>query len=738
MSTRSSDPSPQETAGLSTAAAPVDVTDLIDESVAVFGLDMLVRAWNAEAERLYGWKREEVIGGRIQACVKCAPSQPLSAILAQVRETGSWRGEFVRATKGGSTVVVKAKWSLRRDATGTMLDIVETSRDITEVRRTEEALNRVRGQYRNLFQASVASFWELDFTGVVGMVGELLTSGVGDLRGYFQSNLDYVRQMIRTTRIADVNEQSVAMFGNGNREELLRSLDPLWPDESLEVFAECVLSAFEKREHYSAEAVICSLDGRRFDTLFTVSYPPELLESARLLIGVVDMTQAKKARAAQEASERRYRDFFHFLPVPLLRLESQAVVDIFNKARSEGVVDFSEHLKGRPDLLADILEGYKIVEVNRRTVEMLRGQSAEEFTGSITWYWTESLDVFRDVMGARYAGKPGFEGQVKMVAHDGTILDALFFAAFGPITGAQHISLVGLIDVSDRVKAQEMLARVQAEMAHAARVSVLGELTASIAHEVSQPLTAIETNTEASRLWLERTPPNLEEIRELSAQTAAEVQRAADIIHRIRSMALRASPEHTSIEANTVITEAMLFLRHELQRNEVDSSLQLGSDLPNIFGDRVQLQQVIVNLVVNAMQAMTQAASRPREVAIQTSVAAEGVVLITVEDTGPGIADEALERLFESFFTTKTTGMGMGLPICRSIIEAHGGSITAENRSDRPGARFVIHLPTPQGRIKAPNASIRHSPAAISHGAAGCRALDIARLIGRDCAHLLV
>jgi signal transduction histidine kinase len=100
---------------------------------------------------------------------------------------------------------------------------------------------------------------------------------------------------------------------------------------------------------------------------------------------------------------------------------------------------------------------------------------------------------------------------------------------------------------------------------------------------------------------------------------------------------------------------------------------------------------------VNAMQAMTQAASRPREVAIRTSVAAEGVVLITVEDTGPGIAGEALERLFESFFTTKSTGMGMGLPICRSIIEAHGGSIAAENRSDRPGARFVIRLPTTPG-----------------------------------------
>lgn len=697
MSTHFSEASPEGTASPSTAGPDVEVTDLIDESVAVFGLDMLVKAWNAEAERLYGWKREEVIGGRIQAAVKCAPSQPLSAILAQVRETGTWQGEFVRATKHGSTVVVKAKWSLRRDATGAMLDIVETSRDITEVRRTEEALNRVHHQYQNLFQASVASFWELDFSEVVGMVNELLTSSVQDLRGYFRSNPDYVRQMIGATRIADVNEQGFSMFGNGDRDKLLRSLDQLWPDESLDVFAECVVAAFERRTHYSAEAVFCSLDGRRFETLFTVSYPPELLDSARLLIGIVDLTQAKRAKAAQETSERRYQDFFHFLPVPLLRLEGQTVVDIFNRARSEGVVDFSAYLKERPDTLSEVLEGLKIVEVNRRTVEMLRGQSAAEFTGSVTRYWTQSLDIFRDVMAARYAGKPGFEGLVKMVAHDGTILDALFFAAFGPITGAHHISLVGLIDVSDRVKAQEMLARVQAEMAHAARVSVLGELTASIAHEVSQPLTAIETNTEASLLWLEHSPPNLEEIRELSAQTAAEVQRAADIIHRIRSMALRSNPEHKSIEVNTVIKEAMLFLRHEFQRNEVETSLQLGAGLPSIFGDRVQLQQVIVNLAVNAMQAMTQAASRPREVAIGTSVAPAGGVLITVEDTGPGIADEALGRLFESFFTTKSTGMGMGLPICRSIIEAHGGNISAENRFGNPGARFAIHLPTRQG-----------------------------------------
>ena len=538
----------------------------------------------------------------------------------------------------------------------------------------------------------MASFWELDFSKVGNMVLELQKSGVPDLREHFRNNPDYVRRLIRATPIVDVNEQSLSMFGNGNRGELLRALDPLWPNESLGVFADTVIASLEKKANYSSEAVLLSLGGQRLDTLFAVSYPPQLSHSARILVGIVDVTQAKKAKAAQEKSERRYRDFFHFLPVSLLQLEGQEVLDIFSQARSEGVVDFSDYTKNRPEILDSILNGLKIVEVNRRTISLLRGNSAEEFTGSVAKYWTESPEIFREVMGACYAGKSGYEALVKMPAHDGTLLDALFFAAFAPVTGEQNVSLVGLIDVSDRVKAQEMLARVQAEIAHAARVSVLGELAASIAHEVSQPLTAIETNTEASLLWLERSPPNMDEVRELARRTAIEVQRAADIIHRTRSMAIRASPEHKSVEINPVIEEATLFLRHELERNDVEMSLELGSNLPDIFGDRVQLQQVIVNLAVNGIQAMALAESGPRILTITSAVSGEGYVLVEVKDTGHGIEDDVRGRLFESFFTTKAAGMGIGLSICRSIVEAHGGQLSVDNRNDQQGAQFSILL----------------------------------------------
>jgi PAS domain S-box-containing protein len=689
MSSRFSEFLPEH---VSSARPSVDVADLVEESVAVFDLNLKVHAWNAEAERLYGWARHEVIGGPIQAAVRCSPSESLAVILAKVREHGEWRGEFVRSTKTGTTVVVKAKWSLRKDSEGSPIDIVETSRDITDIRRSEEAFARMRYQYQNLFQASVASFWELEFSAVTQLLRRLTESGVADFAQYFKENPGFVRQMVRATRILDVNERTVTLFGR--REDIVQSLDPFWPDESLPVFAASVLASIERKPYFSAEAVFQSLDGQRYDTLFTVSYPPELRTSARFLVGIIDITQTKRARAAQERSERRYRDFFHFLPVALLRLDGLGVIEVFGEARAAGVTDFRRHLDLHPELLDRLLEGLKIAELNHRAIEVLRGTSSEDFTGlSIARYWTESHEVFKNVMSARFSGQKGYETQLKIVTHDGTVIDALFFAAFGPVTGEEHTSLVGLIDVSDRVKAQDMLAKIQADIAHAARVSVLGELTASIAHEVSQPLTAIEANTEASLLWLGHAEPNIAEVRELSARTAAEIQRAAEILQRIRSMAMRAGPVKAPVSINPLIDEAVLFLGHELNRQNIEVNLELDRELPPIIGDRVQLQQVIINLAINAIQSMTFGPTAPKVLSIRTFSNHPTSQIIQVEDTGPGIKPEAIDRLFEGFFTTKTSGMGIGLAISRSIIEAHGGHIIAHNLSDRPGAAFTIDLP---------------------------------------------
>jgi two-component system, LuxR family, sensor kinase FixL len=293
-------------------------------------------------------------------------------------------------------------------------------------------------------------------------------------------------------------------------------------------------------------------------------------------------------------------------------------------------------------------------------------------------------------MQARFQGASRFEAEMKIRTFDGQIRDVLYVAYFPEAFGQEALGLGCLVDISDRVNAEAMLAEAQAEFAHAARVSMLGELTASIAHEVNQPLGAILTNGEAALLWLNRPQPNLDELRALSARTVADARRAADIIRRIRDMATRAETERSPVGLNAVIQEVLLFLSPELRRQGVETTLDLAGGLPEVMGDRVQLQQVFVNLAVNAVHAM--AGQENKRLVIRTTRVAEDAVRAEIEDTGNGIHPDNLNQVFQGFFTTKQDGMGIGLAVCRSIIEAHGGSIEAANRPGG-GARLRFTLP---------------------------------------------
>ena len=230
------------------------------------------------------------------------------------------------------------------------------------------------------------------------------------------------------------------------------------------------------------------------------------------------------------------------------------------------------------------------------------------------------------------------------------------------------------------------------DLAHAARISMLGEMTASIVHEVNQPLTSIVTNAEAGLRWLDRENPDIAEVRAILERIVKNGNRAADVISTMRSLARNAKSQRGVVCINALIEEAALLLRSELTKRQVALKLELASDLPEALVDRTQILQVVVNLALNAAQAMAEGQAWNRTLAIRTRSGEAGRANIEVEDSGPGIDPTVRGRLFESFHTTRETGTGLGLAISRSIIEAHGGAIELES-SSHLGARFSFDLP---------------------------------------------
>ncbi|WP_422002482.1 sensor histidine kinase [Reyranella sp.] len=245
-------------------------------------------------------------------------------------------------------------------------------------------------------------------------------------------------------------------------------------------------------------------------------------------------------------------------------------------------------------------------------------------------------------------------------------------------------------DVTERRGIEDGLHRAQSELAHVSRVATLGELTASIAHEVNQPLAAIVTNGEAGLRWLGRPVPDIAEARQSVEHMIRNAQRASEVVRRLRGLSRRDGPAHDVLAPAEVAHEVGLLIARELTVRRVALSVAAPDDLPRVRGDRVQLQQVIMNLLMNGIQAMAEVEDRPRKLTIELGRSG-GDVVIAVTDSGPGLDPAQQERLFEAFFTTKQDGMGMGLSICRSIIEAHGGSIRAENVEG--GACFRVTLP---------------------------------------------
>jgi PAS domain S-box-containing protein len=279
----------------------------------------------------------------------------------------------------------------------------------------------------------------------------------------------------------------------------------------------------------------------------------------------------------------------------------------------------------------------------------------------------------------RTSGKPVFDAEGRFLGYRGTAND---------ITASMRAD-----------QAEEALRKAQAELAHVTRVTMLGELTASIAHEVNQPLAAVVANAEASLRWLNRETPDLAAARRSVEWVISDGCRASDVIRRVRALAKKSDMETVRLDLNQIVNEAITLVERELARHDVLLQTELTPGLPEILGDRVQLQQVIINLLMNGIEAMESIADRPRELLIRSGRDDTGKLILSITDSGIGISAESANRLFNAFFTTKSSGLGMGLSICRSIVEAHGGRMSASS-NDGPGATFQFALPLHQEDVE--------------------------------------
>ncbi|MDV6330789.1 sensor histidine kinase [Asticcacaulis sp. 201] len=333
-----------------------------------------------------------------------------------------------------------------------------------------------------------------------------------------------------------------------------------------------------------------------------------------------------------------------------------------------------------------------------RSAEALYGWPAEDVKGRHLSVLLQTVFPipFEDVRSAMLsAGR--WEGELIHTRRDGTqVVVASRWSCQLDERGQPKAILETNSDITERRREQEALFQTQAALSHATRISTLGELTASIAHEVNQPLAAVVTNGEACLRWLNRDEPNIAVALTSVEKMISNGRRASEVITRLRALARKSSPEHGRLEINALVEDVLVLVQHELSSRQVRLNLTLADAPLEVMGDPIQLQQVVINLVMNGVQAMEATPAQDRALAIstsrQTSDGRDGIV-ISVRDFGPGISDESASKIFSAFYSTKATGMGMGLSICRTIIDAHEGEIVF-SPADGGGVSFSIHLPT--------------------------------------------
>ncbi|WP_342235908.1 PAS domain-containing sensor histidine kinase [Inquilinus sp. OTU3971] len=527
--------------------------------------------------------------------------------------------------------------------------------------------------------------WELDTADARTFIGAGPSGG--DLR---QAN--WAAEVLGRSRVVDVNDRAAHLVGTleGREEMIGRPVADFWPPDSQDDLAELIAEVVADR----------SPDATRSRDITSLLLQAPVLTVWRsqeagadtVFVAVKGAMNDRRSYWSLRASEERYRKLIHHMPNPLLRVDARVMGRVFARLKAEGVVDIESYLDAHPELIAFAERSVRITEVNPAAALLFGARSPADLIGSVECLFKASPETARRVTIAHFDGRRSHDEVMKLRTLDGRLRDVRIAVTFPTPPEQLDVTVIGLDDLTDRLRTEAQLRQLQADFTRAARISTLGELATSIAHEVNQPLAAIFTNAETSLRWLSRDEPNLAKVVQLTTRIVDSARHANEIVHRIRAMTAKHAPECLPLDLNEVVDEALLFLRHDIESRSIRLSTKLGLGLPRVIGDRVQLQQVIVNLLVNSVQAISQAGTRDGRVELSTGLGSGGEVVFVIRDNGPGIPEDDLDRIFEGFFTTKDEGMGLGLAICQSIMTAHGGGIAASNRPEG-GACFRLWLP---------------------------------------------
>lgn len=452
-------------------------------------------------------------------------------------------------------------------------------------------------------------------------------------------------------------------------------------------------SALEETGQWEGELKVRTKAGRELDVFCrwrlqrdTRGSMPTILETA------VDISDRKAAEAALKASEHRYRTIFETLAIAIWENDFREVKGTLDALRDRGVMDLRSHIAENPDFVSRMRRAVRITDVNETALRLMAVPSKDQFFTRLDEFLPDSDARFGQFLVGMFEGQTEFQTETVVRSRDGRLIPILVALSFPPNGEGLDRIQASIVDMTERYEFQEALEASRQELEQASRAAMLGEISASIAHEVNQPLSAIITFVQAGIRWISRTQPNIDEARSALQDAVTATEHAAEVVKRVRLLLGKAKSESAEVAIDTLISEALRMKIKELTSDAVHLSLALGAPLAVVQGDRVLLQQAFLNIISNAMQAMDTTAIGARVLLIESEMESE-IVVLRFTDSGAGLGAQPPESLFKPFNTTKPNGMGLGLAMCRSIMMAHSGTISIRDRVDRRGAIVEIRLP---------------------------------------------